>query len=132
LLDIDTVLIPICAQSHWTLAVIRPGKRTVAHLDSMRGGRGDRNVKAKLLELVAFILEDQFVEAEWSAIDYEAPLQTNGWDCGVFTITNAMCLAVGLNPKSSYTEGELTLQRRRLAAMLLNEGFKGEFSLDGF
>lgn len=131
-LDIDTVLIPICAQSHWTLAVIRPGKRTVAHIDSMRGGRGDRNVKAKLLELVAFILEDQFVEAEWSAIDYEAPLQTNGWDCGVFTITNAMCLAVGLNPKFSYTEGELTLQRRRLAAMLLNEGFKGEFSLDGF
>ncbi|EAQ83867.1 hypothetical protein CHGG_10271 [Chaetomium globosum CBS 148.51] len=131
-LDIDTVLIPICAHSHWTLAVIRPGKRTVAHIDSMRGGSGHSDVKAKLLELVAFILEDQFVEADWRAIDYEAPLQTNGWDCGVFTITNAMCMAMGLNPKFSYTESELTLQRRRLAAMLLNEGFKGEFSLDGF
>ncbi|KAK3293320.1 uncharacterized protein B0H64DRAFT_326186 [Chaetomium fimeti] len=131
-LDIDTVLIPICAQAHWTLAVIRPGKRTVAHIDSMRGGGGDGAVKAKLLELVRFILEDQFVEAEWRAIDYEAPRQTNGWDCGVFTITNAMCIAMGLNPKYSYTEGELTLQRRRLAAILLNEGFKGEFSLDGF
>ncbi|KAL2193531.1 hypothetical protein P885DRAFT_45229 [Corynascus similis CBS 632.67] len=131
LLDIDTVLIPICAQSHWTLAVIRPGKRTVAHIDSMRGGGGDEKVKAKLLELVRFILEDKFVESEWRAVDYEAPRQTNGWDCGVFTITNALCMAIGLNPKFSYTERELTLQRRRLAAMLLNEGFKGEFSLDG-
>jgi hypothetical protein len=132
LLDIDTVLIPICAQSHWTLAVIRPGKRTVAHIDSMRGGRGDESVKNKLLELVRFILEDQFVEADWRAVDYEGPRQTNGWDCGVFTITNAMCMALGLNPKFTYTERELTLQRRRLAAMLLNEGFKGDFSLDGF
>ncbi|KAL2126342.1 hypothetical protein VTI74DRAFT_1145 [Chaetomium olivicolor] len=132
LLDIDTILIPICAQSHWTLAVIRPGRRTVSHIDSMRGGRGDPRVKNKLLELVRFILEDQFVEAEWTAVDYEAPRQTNGWDCGVFTITNAMCMALGINPKFAYTERELTLQRRRLAAVLLNEGFKGEFSLDGF
>ncbi|KAK4239263.1 hypothetical protein C8A03DRAFT_32675 [Achaetomium macrosporum] len=132
LLNIDTILIPICAQSHWTLAVIRPSQRTVSHIDSMRAGRGDESVKNKLLELVRFILEDQFVEADWRAVDYEAPRQTNGWDCGVFTITNAMCMALSLNPKYSYTERELTLQRRRLAAVLLNEGFKGEFSLDGF
>lgn len=132
ILSIDTILIPICAQSHWTLAVIRPGKRTVAHIDSMRAGRGDSAVQNKLLELVRFILEDEFVEADWRAVDYEAPRQTNGWDCGVFTITNAICMALGLNPKFSYTERELTLQRRRLAAMLLNEGFKGDFSLDGF
>lgn len=129
--NIDTILIPICAQSHWTLAVIRPQKRTVAHLDSMRAGRGDTAVKNKLLELVHFILDDQFVESEWQAIDYEGPRQTNGWDCGVFAITNAMCLALGLNPKLAYTERELTQQRRVLAAVLLNEGFKGEFTLDG-
>ncbi|KAL2264426.1 hypothetical protein VTK26DRAFT_3313 [Humicola hyalothermophila] len=128
---IDTILIPICAQSHWTLAVIRPEKRTVAHLDSIRAGKGDAAVKNKLLELVRFLLEDQFVESEWRAVDYEGPRQTNGWDCGVFTITNAMCLALGLNPKLAYTEQELTQQRRVLAAVLLNEGFKGEFSLDG-
>ncbi|KAK4133043.1 hypothetical protein BT67DRAFT_424646 [Trichocladium antarcticum] len=131
-LGIDTILIPICSQSHWTLAVIRPGRRTVAHIDSMRAGSGTGHVKDKLLELVRFILEDQFVDSEWGAVDYEAPLQTNGWDCGVFTITNAMCLALELNPKNAYTERQLTAQRRRVAAMLLNEGFKGEFSLDGF
>ncbi|KAK4144069.1 uncharacterized protein C8A04DRAFT_28186 [Dichotomopilus funicola] len=131
-LDIDTILIPICSGAHWTLAVIRPGQRTVAHMDSMRSGAGHPTLKAKLLEVVRFILEDKFVEAEWSAFDYAAPRQTNGWDCGVFTITNAMCLALGLNPKLAYTENDMTLQRRRLAAMLTNGGFTGDFSLDGF
>jgi hypothetical protein len=129
--DLESILIPICDNAHWTLAVIRPQKRQVAHLDSLRAGRGHDDVKAKLLELVRFILEDQFVESEWSALDFEAPRQTNGWDCGVFTITNAMCIALGLNPTQSYRENQLLLQRRRIAAVLLNEGFKGEFSLDG-
>jgi hypothetical protein len=44
-----------------------------------------------------------------------------------------MYLALGLNPKNVvYTERQLTVQRRRVAAMLLNERFKGESSLDGF
>ncbi|KAK3905609.1 hypothetical protein C8A05DRAFT_12577 [Staphylotrichum tortipilum] len=132
LLNIDTILIPICDQSHWTLAVVRPGRRAVSHIDSMRAGAGDERVKTKLLELMRFLLEDEFVEADWSAVDYAGPRQTNGWDCGVFTITNAICMALGLNPKFTYTERELTLQRRRLAAMLLNGGFKGDFTLDGF
>lgn len=130
--DIDTILIPICDGMHWTLAVVRPGKRTVAHLDSMRAGAGHFDIKEKLLEWVKVTLEDKWVASEWSAIDYEAPRQTNGYDCGVFTITNALCLALGLDPKKSYTAGQLTLQRRRLAAILLNGGFTDDFSLDGF
>nr|6DG4_A Chain A, Ulp1-like SUMO protease [Thermochaetoides thermophila] len=129
-LDIDTILIPICESSHWTLAVIRPGRRTVSHLDSMAAGRGSERVKAKLLELVKFVLEDQFVEAEWQAVDFQAPRQTNGWDCGVFTITNAICLALGVDPAQAYTEAQLPLQRQRIAAVLLNGGFKGDFTLD--
>lgn len=130
--DIDTILIPICGGLHWTLAVVRPGKRTVAHLDSMRAGAGDVEVKERLLNWVRVTLEDKWVASEWSTIDYEAPRQTNGYDCGVFTITNALCLALGLNPKKSYTAGQLTLQRRRLAAVLLNGGFTKDFSLEGF
>lgn len=130
--DIDTILIPICKGMHWTLAVVRPQKRTVAHLDSMRAGAGDIEVKERLLDWVKVTLEDKWVASEWSAIDYEAPRQTNGYDCGVFTITNALCIALGLNPKKSYSAGQLTLQRRRLAAVLLNGGFTKEFSLEEF
>ncbi|KAK0634797.1 hypothetical protein B0T17DRAFT_484813 [Bombardia bombarda] len=129
--NIDTILIPICAQSHWTLAVVRPGQRTVSHIDSMQGGAGDKNVKRTLLNWVQVTLEDLFVKDDWKAVDYQAPHQTNGYDCGVFTITNAICMALGVDPKLSYSSQQLTQQRRRLAAILLNGGFTGEFSLDG-
>lgn len=130
--DIETILVPICEQSHWTLAVIRPGQRTVAHIDSIRGGRGDKAVTDRMLELTQFILEDQFKPEEWKAVNYTAPKQTNGWDCGVFTITNALCIALGVDPNQAYTAGQLTAQRRRLAAVLLNGGFKGDFGLDDY
>jgi Ulp1 family protease len=131
LLDIETILIPICSGSHWTLVVVRPGKRTVAHMDSIRGGAGDRRVAEIAMDWVKATLEENFSEDKWGIIDYEAPRQTNGWDCGVFTITNALCMALGLDPKSSYTAKQLTIQRHRLAAILLNEGFKGDFDLEG-
>lgn len=130
-LSLGSVLIPICSGSHWTLAAVLPNKRIVTHMDSLRGGRGNPAVTAKLLEWVKVTLGELFVADEWKARDLRAPRQENGWDCGVFTITNALCLGLGLDPDESYAADELTLQRRRLAAMLLNGGFKGDFDLGG-
>ncbi|KAK4214006.1 hypothetical protein QBC37DRAFT_373397 [Rhypophila decipiens] len=130
-LDIDTILVPICEHSHWTLGVVCPSRRTVSHIDSMRAGGSHQVVVDRLLDWVKATLGDAFVEADWNKITYRTPLQTNGYDCGVFTITNAICLALGVDPKESYSERELTLQRRRLAAILLNGGFKGDLTLAG-
>ena len=130
-LNIDSILIPICAGSHWTLATVLPSKRVVTHLDSLRGGRGSPSVTRRVLEWVKVTLAELFVEEEWDVTDFAAPEQRNGWDCGVFTITNAVCLALGLDPLESYAAGELSLQRQRLAAVLLNGGFRGDFDLDG-
>ncbi|KAK4165068.1 ubiquitin-like-specific protease 1 [Cladorrhinum sp. PSN259] len=130
--DIETILVPICQSSHWTLAVLRPGQKTVAHIDSIRGGRGDKAVTDKMLELASYVLEEQYKEDEWKVIDYVAPKQDNGWDCGVFTITNALCVALGVDPNQAYTARQLTAQRRRLAAVLLNGGFKGDFGVDEY
>jgi len=127
---IETILVPICDKSHWTLAVIRPQQKTVAHLDSMLSGHGHKEVNDKLLEWVRATLEDDFVEADWQAVDYDAPKQNNGYDCGVFAITNGICLALGVDPMQAYSADQLRVQRWRLAAMLLNEGFSGDFSLD--
>jgi hypothetical protein len=126
-LDIESMLIPICTGSHWTLAVVLPGRRIVAHMDSLRGGHGNPAVTAKLLAWVKATLEDEFVADDWAAVDLDAPLQTNGWDCGVFAITNGLCIALGVEPLQAYSAKQLTLQRRRLAAILLNGGFNGEF-----
>ena len=129
-LSIDTILVPICENSHWTLIVVRPTRRTVAHMDSLnpRGSAAKTNL---FLTWIRALLKNDFKETEWKVTSHEAPHQTNGWDCGVHTITNGMCLALGLNPPDAYSAEEMPLQRLRLAAMLLNGGFSGDFGLEG-
>ncbi|KAI9155313.1 Phenol hydroxylase [Paramyrothecium foliicola] len=127
-LDVNTIFLPICERSHWTLLVIRPGKRTVAHMDSLNP-RGSSEYTSLALAWVKEFLGDKFKEQEWKVANHEAPLQTNGHDCGVHTITNAMCIALGLNPIDSYSSDDMPLQRIRIACMFLNGGFKDEFDL---
>lgn len=125
---VDTILLPICEHSHWTLLVIRPSKKTIAHMDSMNP-RGSQQYITLGLAWLKDILEENFVADEWKVAQHEAPRQTNGYDCGVHTITNGMCLALGLNPIDSYAAKDMPQQRLRLASMLLNGGFKGDFDL---
>ncbi|KAI6781994.1 Ubiquitin-like-specific protease-like protein [Emericellopsis cladophorae] len=130
-LDIDSIFMPICEHSHWTLIVVRPQKRTVSHMDSMCP-RGNNKYTSLTMAWVKDMLKERFKEDEWKVVTHEAPRQTNGWDCGVHTITNAMCLALGLNPIDTYTSDEMPLQRLRIASILLNKGFEGEFSLSAY
>jgi Ulp1 family protease len=75
------------------------------------------------------VLGPKFEEDKWKVIRHDAPRQNNGYDCGVFTITNAMCIALGLSPIDSYREEDMPAQRIRIACMLLNNGFSGDFDL---
>jgi hypothetical protein len=127
-LDIDTILLPICEHSHWTLLVIRPSKRTVAHMDSINAG-GNRSYTTRAMAWIRDILEEKFIEDEWKIILHEAPLQNNGHDCGVHTITNAMCLSLGISPIEAYSADDMPTQRIRIACMLLNGGFTNDFDL---
>lgn len=129
--QIDSILIPICAGAHWTLAVVLPKKGVILHMDSLRGGRGNPTVTEKLRQWVAHTLGDQYISNDWSIVNIDGPVQTNGWDCGVFTITNGLCMALGLDPKESYSAGQLSTARSMIAAVLLNGGFRAEFDLEG-
>ena len=128
LLDIDTILLPICEKMHWTLMVIRPTKRTVAHMDSLNA-RGSTANTSLALAWMKEVLQEKFIDSEWKVVRHEAPRQTNGWDCGVHTITNAMCVSLGLSPIDCYSAADMPLQRLRIACVLLNGGFKGDFDL---
>ncbi|KAH7311759.1 hypothetical protein B0I35DRAFT_411908 [Stachybotrys elegans] len=128
ILDIDTILLPICDRAHWTLMVIRPSKRTIAHMDSLNP-RGSPAYTSLALNWMKNVLENKFVDDEWKVVNHESPAQLNGYDCGIFTITNAMCLALGLNPIDCYDAEDMPAQRIRIACMLLNGGFKGDFDL---
>ncbi|KAI0485835.1 hypothetical protein F4859DRAFT_512028 [Xylaria cf. heliscus] len=124
--DVDTVLIPVNSNAHWTLIVIRPSRRTVSYLDSFHH-RNDAQLRHAYQWLKLF-LGDKFVPDDWETKEFGAPQQTNAWDCGMFVITNAMCLALGISPMC-YDEEKMPIQRQRIAAMLLNGGFHGEFDL---
>jgi hypothetical protein len=131
LLDVDTILLPICENSHWTLLVVRPSKRTVSHMDSLNP-RGSPAITNLAMAWLKQLLDDGFKESEWKVVRHEAPRQTNGWDCGVHTITNAMCISLGVNAIDAYSAEDMPLQRLRIASMLLNQGFSGAFDLREF
>ncbi|KAF4587592.1 Ubiquitin-like-specific protease 1 [Ophiocordyceps camponoti-floridani] len=131
LLDVETIVLPICDRSHWTLLVVRPGHRTLMHLDSL-DPRGSSTFTSLAMAWLKEVLQEKFVASEWKVVREEIPAQTNGHDCGVFAITNAMCLALGLSPVRSYAASDMATQRIRIACMLLNGGFTGDFDLGGY
>ncbi|MBE3044657.1 hypothetical protein IMZ48_19270 [Candidatus Bathyarchaeota archaeon] len=130
ILDIETILMPICQGSHWTLVVVEPRKRRISHFDSLNpaGSEAKRTVAR---DWMRSILGDAFVEEEWRVVKYRAPQQFNSFDCGVHTVLNGMCLGLGIEPSAAYSSDQLPELRIRIAAMLLNGGFKEEFSLEG-
>ncbi|KAF3058808.1 Ubiquitin-specific protease [Trichoderma lentiforme] len=126
LLLMDTILIPICQEYHWTLVVVQPKQRKVMHLDSFNRPSSHPNLA---LAWMSDYLGDLYHAKPWEVVVLKTPHQTNGYDCGVHVITNGVCLALGLDPLQSYNVGEMALQRLRIAGMLLNGGFEGDFDL---
>jgi Ulp1 family protease len=123
---VDTVLIPVNSGNHWTLLVIRPSRKSLCYIDSYNGASQRHLDQAR--DWLRVFLGDRYVAEQWRTEHVPAPRQHNAWDCGMFVITNAMCLALGLDPMC-YDEAKMPTQRRRVAAMLLNGGFFGEFDL---
>lgn len=128
-LDIETILIPLCRGKHWTIVGIRPRHRQIYHLDSLNSS-ADQALVAKVIEWIRGFLGDDYIEDEWRVETLSSPRQSNFDDCGVHTITNGICLGLGINP-SSYSASMMPRQRLHLAAVLLNGGFHQDFTLDG-
>lgn len=125
LLEVETLLIPINKGAHWTLGVVRPVARTIEYLDSMGSTGG--NILRNMERWVKHMLGEKYIASEWTISPTRCSYQSNGFDCGVFLCTNAFCVAMGLNPEC-YRETDLVQQRKNIAAILLNQGFTGEFS----
>ena len=130
ILDIETILMPICQVHHWTLVVVEPRKRRISHFDSLNPAGSDGK-RALARDWMKSVLGDAFLDEEWSCVKYRAPQQCNGWDCGVHTILNGLCLGLGIEPSAAYSSDQLPELRKKIAAVLLNHGFKGDFSLVG-
>jgi len=129
-LDVETILIPVCENSHWTLLVIKPKEQAVANIDSLHPPGSRAKAQVVLNWIKALLGDDLYEEDKWKYVRYRTPVQTNGWDCGVHTILNGMCMSLGVDPMESYTARELPKHRRNIAAMFLNgKGFREAFDL---
>lgn len=120
LLETENVFIPVNSGMHWTLCVVSGKHKTITHYNSL-GGNGRRYAET-VKKWVIEELGSAYREGEWK-VDYvgETPQQENMDDCGVFTITNARQIMLGLTPMS-YTAGQIRLQRRRIVAELIHGG----------
>lgn len=124
LLQADTVFVPICQGSHWTIGVVRPYAKTIEYFDSM-GGSSSEFIR-QMREWLKHQLGPAYNEKEWTTPRTSCAIQTNGYDCGVFVCTNAFCVASGIKT-SCYVQEDMTLQRKCIAAILINRGFSGDF-----
>lgn len=120
LLEVETVLIPVNNASHWTIIVVSPKERMIEYLDSFSGASKVFIKHTK--EWLAAELGNDWIEEEWRILQTRSAEQLNGWDCGVFLVTNAECVTGGLMT-DSYDWQDMGTQRQRIAAVLLNRGF---------
>ena len=124
LLNVDTVFIPVHESSHWTLMVVRPLDRTIEYFDSL-GSRGARQVK-NIKQWLGGELGPKYNEKEWTVLASVSSQQDNGSDCGVFLLTNAKAITIGVEP-TAFGPSHTTLLRRKIVAELMNGGLHGEF-----
>ena len=119
LLNTKSVFIPINSGAHWTLCVVSGETKTITHYNSLPGS-STRYLKC-VREWVESELGSAFKGEEWVCLAGSSPQQSNSDDCGVFTITTARQLMLGMGA-GSYSAADIGVQRRRIVAEIVNGG----------
>lgn len=128
-LDIETILFPLCRGSHWTVLAVRPKHRKIYHLDSL-SSHPNQGLIALVDNWMREVLQEAYIDEDWKVETLASPRQSNSDDCGVHTITNGICLGLGIEP-SAHDASMMPQQRLHVAAVLLNGGFSQDLTLDG-
>ena len=130
--NVEYVFIPCNpSRSHWTLVVVSPVRKTIEVFDSMHGSSVDKVNTTK--SWLKGELGRSYVDSEWTVLEDpvhpgrgKGPVQNNANDCGVFAVTTAKMVVLGVDPMAVSAQ-DMPMQRRRVVAELLNGGFSGEF-----
>ena len=62
-LDIDSIIMPVCENKHWTLIVVRPQKRTMSHMDSLTDCANEKYISL-IIAWIKDVLEEKFDKNE--------------------------------------------------------------------
>lgn len=129
--SVEWVFIPVnVGGNHWTLAVVSPIRKTIEYFDSLHGSSAP--VVANIRDWLKGELGRAYKPEEWREDEDhypgqgKGPSQDNAKDCGVFTITTAKMVTLGVDPMA-VAAADMPLQRRRIVAELMNGGFSGAF-----
>ena len=75
--------------SHWSLLVFHRASNTFFYMDSVLGGSNNRSIALEYAKHVHPTFHVEAKEGAFQFQDLESSLQSNGFDCGVFVISNA-------------------------------------------
>jgi len=125
--SVERVFIPVHSGAHWTLLVVSPIAHTIEYFDSLDRGPGPFIKVAK--DWLKQEMGKNYKEDEWRVVlaDGGGPQQSNSSDCGVFAVTTAKMVLLGINPEA-YSSLDIPLQRKRMVAELMNGGFTADFA----
>ena len=96
----DMILVPIHKDDHWTLIVFETKRSLITYYDSIVGTRRTTNAPRVMKSFFTQLWKKRGKTLNVKTkIDETAPLQTNGYDCGVFVCENAEMLSRGATTK---------------------------------
>ena len=132
LLNADHIFIPVNQSgNHWTMAIVSPKNKRIEYFDSLHFSSA--TVYQNIRKWLKGELGAAYKAEEWTDGEEEGrlgqgygPSQSNGSDCGVFAVTTAKMVLLGINPHA-VSPRDMQLQRWRIVAEILNGGFSGEF-----
>lgn len=128
LLEVDTVYIPVHNSAHWTLMVVKPTEKSIEYFDSL--GSASPHHVAIVKDWLRGELSARYIEEEWSVVPTVSPQQDNGSDCGVFLLSTAKAVSIGIEPLS-YGARDIPLLRRKIVVELMAGGLDGDFKPEG-
>ena len=115
------ILIPIHLGMHWTLAVVDFGAKQIGYYDSMSGTNHTCTniIKDYLHQECLDKKQKEFDFSLWSIKFHKnIPQQSNGYDCGVFTLVFADYVAA--DKSFDFSQSQMPFYRKKITFEILN------------
>lgn len=106
--DVDKILVPINVNgNHWVCAMVDLQKNKVFYMDSLCMTKNSPTAFRYMQRLKDYVMQESggALGKDLEMIHLESPQQSNGYDCGIFTLMNLLQLAndeaIVLNQKNA-------------------------------
>ena len=127
--DYNQILVPVCYENHWSMAVIKTNEKKVRYFDSL-GKQTQAKTRNDLLKkyitnIITADAEQKKIKikiSEWVfRAESNVQQQTNSYDCGLFVCSFAKSIIDNnWSPSITFAERELEIIRNRMSKEIMN------------